>query len=480
MSERLLSIRGKIVLLMSGVLLLLAGLSAWLIPGQYAESGMHSLEERAEAEALLLAQTVAPALDFAQIDTAGDMLEAAIADELVAWAAIYDAEGRKIAAVGNHRSPGRIPPRAGLVETPSGWTRSAAAEVNGSSGRLGYVAVALRTSTVVEEVERTRKSVLTQAALVAALGVIFAFWLSGTIVDPLRRVTSGARRIAEGDVAFDLATSTSRDEVGALSQAFSTMRKRLRDLVSKIRSTSQALSTAATGMFSEVREQEALATQQTAALEEIQRTLETLSTAAEQVERDAQTVRTMADRNLSTSQQIAERTRMLSTHSDRIGEILSLIQDIADRSDLLALNAALEGTKAGEVGRGFSLVAAEMRRLSEHVKDSVRDIRKLVADMREASHASVLATEEGIRVSEETATAAVKISDAIVRQREGTAQVKASADEIVHVVNESLEGRAETTSSAEALLTLSQELRDAVSLFRIDTASQESSDESRS
>jgi methyl-accepting chemotaxis protein len=176
----------------------------------------------------------------------------------------------------------------------------------------------------------------------------------------------------------------------------------------------------------------------------------------------------MAEHSLTSSQQIAERTRMVSTHSDRIGEILSLIQDIADRADLLALNAALEGTKAGEVGRGFSLVAAEMRRLSEHVKDSVRDIRKLVADMREASHASVMATEEGIKLSRDTSAAAGKISEAVIRQREGTAQVKSSADEIVRVVNESLRGRAETTSSAEALLKLSQELKEAVSAFRLE------------
>jgi methyl-accepting chemotaxis protein len=286
-------------------------------------------------------------------------------------------------------------------------------------------------------------------------------------VSPLRRVTRAASNIAEGDVSQDVEPDPSRDEVGALSRAFGTMSRRLRELVTKIGSTSDALSTAAAGMFSEVREQEALATQQTASLEEIQRTLETLSTAAEQVERDATTVRDIAQKNLGSSQQIAERIRMLSAHSDRIGEILSLIQDIADRSDLLALNAALEGTKAGEVGRGFSLVAAEMRRLSEHVKDSVRDIRKLVADMRDASHASVVATEEGIRLSEQTSSAAVKISDMVARQREGTAQVKSSADEIVRVVNESLDGRAETTSSAEALLQLSQDLKGAVSVFRL-------------
>jgi len=111
-----------------------------------------------------------------------------------------------------------------------------------------------------------------------------------------------------------------------------------------------------------------------------------------------------------------------------------------------------------------------MRRLSEHVKDSVRDIRKLVADMREASHASVLATEEGIKLSRETSAAATKISDAVGRQREGTSQAKSSADEIVRVVNESLRGRAETTRSAEALLQLSQDLKEAVSVFRVTTA----------
>jgi methyl-accepting chemotaxis protein len=146
---------------------------------------------------------------------------------------------------------------------------------------------------------------------------------------------------------------------------------------------------------------------------------------------------------------------------------LSLIQDIADRSDLLALNAALEGTKAGEVGRGFSLVAAEMRRLSEHVVDSVRDIRKLVADMHQASHASVLATEEGIKLARDTAAAAVKISDAVLRQREGTAQVKTAVVDIVGAVNDSLVGSADNTRNAESLLQLSHDLKIAAKNFRV-------------
>jgi methyl-accepting chemotaxis protein len=475
--DRLLSIRGKITLLSAAVVLTLAGLDAWLIPEQYEGTERRALAERAEAEAALLAQTVSPALEFAQEDTAEEMLEAGLADDLVAWAGIYDPEGHKMVAVGQHASLRRIPTDGGVIDTPSEWVVAASARVERGGQLLGLVAVALRTARLDREVQRTRERVLVQASIVAVLAILFAAWLSGTIVGPLTRVTRAAKNIAEGDVSVDVDAVDSRDEVGALADAFSTMSRRLRELVRQIGGSADSLSSAAAGMFSEVRQQEALATQQTASLEEIQRTLQTLSSSALDVERDALTVREIAQRNLSSSQQIAERTRLLSAHSDRIGEILSLIQDIADRSDLLALNAALEGTKAGEVGRGFSLVAAEMRRLSEHVKDSVRDIRKLVADMREASHASVMATEDGIRLSEQTSSAAAKISDAVARQREGTAQVKASADEIVRVVNESLEGRAETTSSAESLLSLSQDLKQSVSVFRVNKGERGASDD---
>jgi len=480
MLDKLLSIRGKISGLLASAVCLLALIDIVLVPQRYAEAETEALTQRAEAEASLLAEAVAPALEFQQLDSARDLLGSALGDELVAWAAIYDPEGHRLAAVGPHGSLSRISPQPGPLDTRTDFTVAAAAPVRSGGLTVGLVTVALRTKRVIEAVAKTRETMMWQALIVAGIAIALGLWLSGTITRPLLRITDAAGRIASGDISRTVPHDATRDEVGALSQAFGTMSRRLRELVQKIGSTAEQLAVSAAGMFSEVRQQEALSTQQTASLEEIQRTLETLSTAAEQVEVDARTVREMAGRNLTSSQQIAERTRLLSAHSDRIGEILSLIQDIADRSDLLALNAALEGTKAGEVGRGFSLVAAEMRRLSEHVKDSVRDIRKLVADMREASHASVMATEEGIKLSHETSTAAAKISEAVARQREGTSQVKSSADEIVRVVNESLHGRAETTNNAEALLQLSQNLKETVTVFRLEETKPAASDGRRS
>ena len=105
--------------------------------------------------------------------------------------------------------------------------------------------------------------------------------------------------------------------------------------------------------------------------------------------------------------------------------------------------------------------------LSEHVMDSVRDIRKLVADMHQASHASVAATEEGTKLARETAAAAAKISDAVARQREGTSQVKTAIVEIVGAVNDSLTGSNDSTRNGESLLQLSHELKLAAKKFRV-------------
>jgi len=284
-------------------------------------------------------------------------------------------------------------------------------------------------------------------------------------MDQLSTVSRAFERMGKGDFTQPVKVTT-RDELGELGERVNEMHATLGDLMKRVASSSDAVAAAAAGMFSSVREQEASATQQTASLEEMRRTIETLADASKEVARDAGQVNDLASSSLNSSQRIAEHTKLVSTHSERIGQILQLIQDIADKSDLLALNAALEGTKAGEIGRGFSLVAAEMRRLSEHVMDSVRDIRKLVADTREASHASVLATEDGIKLARETSASAMNISTAAAQQQEGTNQVNAAAAEIVSVVNEALSASAESTRSAETLLQLSQELKTAAEAFR--------------
>ena len=498
------SIRVKVAALVVSVAVLLSALDMWLIPSRAATAEQMELSERARIVAAMLAKPLAVAIELEQpAETFAETLDYGRADPLVRWAAVYGAAGKKLASVGE----GQVPDSTGGVWqwTEAGTTvGTAAIRSKGGAQDLGIVAVALRTERIEQRRGDSLRSMGLQALVIVALGLIMALVLSDRLARSIRRITAAARQIARGDVSGKLDLSFSRDELGEMAGAFSDMHVRLRllqesavrvadgdlscsidgdgelfvafrnmvgnlrQLAGRLSSSSSAVASAAASMFASVREQEAMGSQQNAALEEIRHTVEALAAASDQVSRDAASVREMADRSLVSTQHTAEQTRLVSTHSDRIGEILSLIQDIADKSDLLALNAGLEGTRAGEVGRGFSLVAAEMRRLSEHVMDSVRDIRKLVSDMHGASHASVLATEEGIKLARETAAAAAKISQAVGQQREGTSQVKTAIVEIVSGVNESLSSSEETTQNAEGLLQLSHELKTTASNFRVD------------
>jgi methyl-accepting chemotaxis protein len=500
---RYLSIRFKLGLLVATVALVLSALDAWLIPSRVARAEADELHERARVLAQVLAGPLGVAMDLEQPEeTLSETLRPGLKDQLVRWAALYDANGRKVTEIGETVGPDyrRELDAWAAAETIVGTSEM---RVRNRTSSLGTVAVALKSKRIADRRAESQKAMALQACVIVALGLILALFVSGRMAKSMQRITAAARQITRGDVSGTLDLDLPNDELGEMARAFQAMNSKLRllqesavrvargdltgtiegegelfaafrnmvenlsQLAARIGNSSSSVASAAAGMFSSVRRHEASAGQQNDALEQIRRSVETLTSSAEQVAADASIVREIAQRSLVSTQHTAEQTRLVSAHSSRIGEILGLIQDIADKSDLLALNAALEGTKAGEVGRGFSLVAAEMRRLSEHVMDSVRDIRRLVADMHEASHASVLATEEGTKLARETAAAATKISDAVERQREGTAQVRTAVVDIVGAVNDSLSGSGHTTRNAESLLELSHELKLAARKFRV-------------
>jgi methyl-accepting chemotaxis protein len=93
---------------------------------------------------------------------------------------------------------------------------------------------------------------------------------------------------------------------------------------------------------------------------------------------------------------IQERILALSDHTQQIGNIISTVNEIAEQSKLLALNASIEAARAGEFGKSFSVVANEMRDLAEQSKQATRQVRQLLSDIREATGAAVVATEDGI------------------------------------------------------------------------------------
>ena len=202
------------------------------------------------------------------------------------------------------------------------------------------------------------------------------------------------------------------------------------------------------------RGQESAGAEHAAAIEETRRTMELVLGSAQDIAQSSSMVLGNAERTVQGNRDVAQRIRELNTHAEKVAEVLATIMQVADRTDLLALNAALEGTKAGEAGRGFALVAAEMRRLAESVMESVAVIRKLMNDVRSASQSAVQAGHEGIALSEQTTRSAGDIALVTQKQRQATEEVGRSMDEMAGAVANTMANTRQTVRTAAVLAEL--------------------------
>lgn len=283
------------------------------------------------------------------------------------------------------------------------------------------------------------------------------------LLDTLRDLSAAASALARGDLEIRL-----RGE-GDVATAFRAMIESLGQIVRQIHETSVLLAAAATEIYAASQEQEAAAASQSTAMVEIRQTMESLFEAAAHVSESVRGVLSNAERTLETTDRMVIRIGDLTNHAGRIGEILETIRDISDRSDLLALNGALEASRAGEAGRGFGLVAAEMRRLAERVLTSVHDVRALVGDIRASGSSTMMATEDSKKLAASTTDAARQITMVTQQQRSGTEQVLQSVREIAETLAQSVAAMAQTRASAEQLKSQADKLSSLVRAFRIET-----------
>lgn len=283
------------------------------------------------------------------------------------------------------------------------------------------------------------------------------------VLDLMRDVSAAAHAIAKGDLRAIVAGT------GELPDSFRGMLESLRGMVHQIRETSVDLASAAAEIFAASQEQEAAAASQSSAMVEISRTMDSLSESAAHVSDAVQGVLGNAERTLHNTDDMVRRIGELTSHANRIGEILEVIRDIADRSDLLALNGSLEASHAGEGGRGFALVASEMRRLAERVTASVSDVKKLVSDIRDSGSSTVMATEESKKLAEGTTDAARQITFVTQQQRSGTEQVSQSIKGIADVVSQAVSATSQTRTSAQGLKTQADRLSALVKRFELTT-----------
>jgi len=316
--------------------------------------------------------------------------------------------------------------------------------------------------------------------------------------------------VVHGDLTGEMRIGVSDASLTPLVAGIAQILETLKRFVREMREAALQLSTSSSEVLHAATQNERSTSQQASAIHETTATMEELKGASHQIAENAQMVAGIAEQTLTSTRQgegsikafmesmekvrhnateVDDAISKLSRRVERIGTVVEVIDEIADRSDLLALNAALEGAKAGEAGRGFSIVAAEMRRLAENVMESTKEIKNLITEIREATHAAKEASDGNKRMAaegeklggaamlnvtgilngiQETSDASRVIHLATQQQRTATEQVVQSMSEIEDVTRQAQTGSRQATSAAAELSKLAERLAEVVKRFKVD------------
>lgn len=352
--------------------------------------------------------------------------------------------------------------------------------------------------------------------IVLIVGLAFSVALGGVlslfILKSLRRSSEELASVAAAVSAGDLtrrATGLSNDELGDIGGSFNETADSFARVIAGIRVNSEQVATAANQVQS-TSEQMATGVEEVAAQTgtvatageemaatafEIAQNCQVAAEAAHRATESATGGAVVVQRTVDGMARIAERVRSsartvesLGSRSEQIGEIVGTIQDIADQTNLLALNAAIEAARAGEQGRGFAVVADEVRALAERTTKATREIGEMIKAIQQETRGAVAAMEEGVQeVASGTADAqqsgaalqdilsqinelamqVSQIATAAEQQTATTGEISGNVQQVSEVVQQTAKGVQESAQAASRVAELAGDLNSLVGRFKV-------------
>jgi methyl-accepting chemotaxis protein len=344
------------------------------------------------------------------------------------------------------------------------------------------------------------------AVVLAAATVLL---LTRIIAGPLLEISRVAERVAARDLTVNVSTDGRTDEVGLLALTFRKMVENLRSVTRDIGEGVNVLGSAASEILASTTQVAAGASETASAVSETTSTVEEVKQTAQVSSQKAKYVSETAQKSAQVSQggrkavdeaikgmnrireqveAIAESIVRLSEQSQAIGEIISTVNDLADQSNLLAVNAAIEASKAGEQGKGFAVVAQEVKSLAEQSKQATAQVRSILGDIQKATSAAVMATEQGSKAVEagvrqtaqageavqtltesiaEAAQAATQIAASSQQQLAGMDQVALAMENIKQASAQNVASTKQAEAAAQNMHQLGLKLKELVSQYRV-------------
>ncbi|MCQ2235650.1 MAG: methyl-accepting chemotaxis protein [Bacteroidales bacterium] len=308
--------------------------------------------------------------------------------------------------------------------------------------------------------------VIIMSLLVIVVSVGVGYILYQTIVVPLKKGVEFAKAIGNGDLTATIEVK-SDDEIGQLSKALIDMASNLKNIVVSIEQNANDLVDSGESLKSSSLKLSKGASEQAASAEEV-------STAIEEMVAniDQNTENAIATEKITSS--TAENVTLSSQYSNEAAEAMSIISqkitiisDIAFQTNILALNAAVEAVRAGEHGRGFSVVAAEVRKLAERSKQAANEIVGLVNKGMKVSQMAGEKAKQLVPDIEKTTVLIKEISAASIEQKTGAEQINMAMQNLNVITQENASSSDELTNSSVLLSQLADNLKNAVGFFKL-------------
>jgi methyl-accepting chemotaxis protein len=358
------------------------------------------------------------------------------------------------------------------------------------------------------EADRSRQMLIGVAMLAIVLGLLAAWLITRQIIVPLQQTLQAAQRIAKGDLSVDIDIRR-HDEMGRLQHSMQDMTVSLRKLISGIGDGVTQIASAAaqlsavteqtsTGVNNQKSETDQVATamnQMTSTVMEVARNAEEASEAARQADLQAREGDRVVADAIGQIERLAvevhNSTRAmgeLKQESDKIGGVLDVIKSVAQQTNLLALNAAIEAARAGEAGRGFAVVADEVRGLAKRTQESTEEIEVLIAALQNGTQqvvstldASRNLTDSSVELSRRAGSSLESITRTVstiqsMNQQIATAgeeqtvvaeQINRSVLNVRDISEQTAAASDQTAASSAELARLGAQLQELVGRFRV-------------
>ncbi|SDH38137.1 methyl-accepting chemotaxis protein [Pseudomonas flavescens] len=353
-----------------------------------------------------------------------------------------------------------------------------------------------------------RTGVVVTISVAVLLTLLLATLLTRSIVRPLSEALLGAETIAAGDLTRAIQVS-GKDEAGRLLAAQALMQRNLNQAIRQISDSSTQLASAAEEMAAvteestrglqsqnaEIDQAATAVTEMSAAVEEVSRNASQASDAARDSTLSANAGNQHVSRTVSAIRQLSgnvmdasEQVQGLATQARDISKVLDVIRNVAEQTNLLALNAAIEAARAGEHGRGFAVVADEVRGLAHRTSASTREIEQMIAAIQDGTEKAVQAMRNSsneatstLQVADEAGRSLEAIVEAIGQINERNLQIATASEEQSHVAREvdrnlvsirdlsiqSASGANQTATACSELARLAMDLNGLVGRFRV-------------